>query len=53
MKVEFNGFTVKVQASRKAFIFTIDTPKDKRDRAETRREMMNLRVKHNLRAVGE
>lgn len=50
-KVEFRGFTVKVQASKKAFSFTLDTPKDKRDRAEIRREME--KVKHNLHAVGE
>jgi hypothetical protein len=53
MKVEIKGFTVKVQASRKGFSFSLDTPKDKRDRAEIRREMMRLRVKQNLRAVGE
>ena len=53
MKVEIRGWTVKLVANKRRFSLDIDSPKDKRDRAEIRREMMKYRVKQNLRAVGE
>jgi hypothetical protein len=45
MKVKIKGFTIKVQANRKGFSISLDTPKDKCYRAEIRRTMNNVRVR--------